>query len=119
SRSYWGGEGATFTYNAGKYDPLLGESYAELAARSRSQHKSQGFGRVARLGSVVGSVRREASRVSAPGEASQERSIFSGIDTTWGRLDSLVTRPEERALVARLVAASKEARQKLDVFDPS
>jgi LmbE family N-acetylglucosaminyl deacetylase len=119
ARSYWGGEGATFTYNAGQYDPLLGESYAELAALSRSQHKSQGFGRVADLGSMSGSVRREASRVGAPGNPDRERSIFAGIDTTWGRLDSLVSRPEERAIVARLVAASKEAREKIDLFDPS
>lgn len=119
SRSYWGGEGATFTYNAGKYDPLLGESYAELAALSRSQHKSQGFGRVAQLGSMTGSVRREASRVGAPGDPDRERSIFAGIDTTWGRLDSLVSRPVERAIVARLVAATREVREKIDLFDPS
>jgi LmbE family N-acetylglucosaminyl deacetylase len=119
SRSYWGGEGATFTYNAGGYDPLLGESYAELAALSRSQHKSQGFGRVAQLGSMTGSVRREASRVGAPGDAGRERSIFAGIDTTWGRLDSLVSRPEERAIVARLVTATKDVREKIDLFDPS
>jgi len=119
TRSYWGGEGATFTYNAGKFDPLLGESYAELAALSRSQHKSQGFGRVAQLGSITGSVRREASRVGAPGDPSRERSIFSGIDTTWARLDSLVSRPEERAIVARLVAAAKDVRENVDLFDPS
>ena len=119
ARSYWGGEGATFTYNAGKYDPLLGESYSELAALSRSQHKSQGFGRVAQLGSSTGSVKREASRVGAPGDPAKERSIFAGIDTTWGRLDSLVSRPEERAIVARLVAASKDVREKIDLFDPS
>ena len=119
TRSYWGGEGATFTYNAGQYDPLLGESYAELAALSRSQHKSQGFGRVAQLGSMTGSVRREASRVGAPGDPSKERSIFAGIDTTWGRLDSLVSRPTERADVATLARAVKDARLKLDLFRPS
>jgi LmbE family N-acetylglucosaminyl deacetylase len=119
SRSYWGGEGATFTYNAGKYDPLLGQSYAELAALSRSQHKSQGFGRVAELGSMAGSVRREASRVGAPGNPDRERSIFTGIDTTWARLDSLVSRPDERAIVGRLVAAAKEVREKIDLFDPT
>lgn len=119
SRSYWGGEGATFTYDAGKYDPLLGESYSELAALSRSQHKSQGFGRVAELGSVTGSVRREASRLAGARAADRERSIFAGIDTTWARLDSLVSRPEERAIVARLVAASRDVRAKIDLFDPS
>jgi len=30
--------------DVGLYDPRLGMSYGELAARSRSQHKSQGFG---------------------------------------------------------------------------
>ncbi|HEY9480056.1 MAG TPA: PIG-L family deacetylase [Gemmatimonadaceae bacterium] len=119
TRSYWGGEGATFTYNAGQYDPLLGESYAELAALSRSQHKSQGFGRVAQLGSTTGSVRREASRVGAPGDPSKERSLFAGIDTTWRRLDSLVSRPAERADVAALFQAVSDARLKLDLFNPS
>lgn len=32
------------TLNVGAYSALLGESYSEIAARSRSQHKSQGFG---------------------------------------------------------------------------
>ncbi|MDN4164033.1 PIG-L family deacetylase [Cytophagales bacterium LB-30] len=30
--------------NVGQFNPLLGESYGETAARSRSMHKSQGFG---------------------------------------------------------------------------
>ena len=119
TRSYWRGEGATFTYNAGKYDPLLGESYAEVAALSRSQHKSQGFGMLRPLGSMTGSLRREASRVGAPGDPTKERSIFAGIDTTWNRLDSLVSRPEQRAAVATLAQAVKDARVKLDLFDPS
>jgi len=30
--------------DAGGYNPLLGQSYGEIAARSRSNHRSQGFG---------------------------------------------------------------------------
>jgi len=30
--------------NVGQYNPLLGQSYGEIASESRSQHKSQGFG---------------------------------------------------------------------------
>jgi LmbE family N-acetylglucosaminyl deacetylase len=30
--------------NVGSYNPVLGKSYGEIAAESRSQHKSQGFG---------------------------------------------------------------------------
>src|SRR5919205_3848835 len=86
STSYRNGEGATLKYNSGEYSSLLGESYAEVAAESRSQHKSQGFGALRRKGYMAGSVRREASRVGAPADAAQERSIFDGIDTTWARI---------------------------------
>lgn len=37
----------------GLYDPRLGLSYGELAARSRSQHRSQGFGVPGERGSVI------------------------------------------------------------------
>lgn len=33
-----------FRLDVGGYNPLLGKSYGEIAAESRSQHKSQGFG---------------------------------------------------------------------------
>ena len=33
-----------FSVDVGGYDPLLGLSYTEIAGRSRSMHKSQGFG---------------------------------------------------------------------------
>src|SRR5262245_31959093 len=39
--------------DVGAYSPLLGESYAELAARARSMHKSQGFGSSGTRGEVL------------------------------------------------------------------
>jgi LmbE family N-acetylglucosaminyl deacetylase len=33
-----------FKLDAGEFNPVLGKSYGEIAAESRSQHKSQGFG---------------------------------------------------------------------------
>lgn len=119
TRSYWNGEGATFTYNAGEYDPLLGASYAEIAAESRSQHKSQGFGALPRKGALPGSVRREAARVRAATDASRERSLFDGIDTTWHRIDSLAPTPAARAALAELVDAVGEVRRSLSLYDPS
>jgi len=41
------------TLDVGTYDPRLGLGYAELAARSRSQHKSQGFGVAGERGPVL------------------------------------------------------------------
>jgi len=73
-------DGATLANNVGAFDPLFGRSYAEIAAISRSQHRSQGFGALERRGVVMNHLRREHSRVPAPADASAERSIFDGID---------------------------------------
>jgi len=63
----------------GQYDPLLGKSYAELAAESRSMHRSQGFGAVATRGSFV-----ERFELLAGEPAKQD--LFEGIDQTWHRI---------------------------------
>jgi len=39
--------------DVGRYDPRFGLSYGELAARSRSQHKSQGFGIIGERGELI------------------------------------------------------------------
>jgi LmbE family N-acetylglucosaminyl deacetylase len=67
------------TLNLGGYNPLLGESYSEIAATSRSQHKSQGFG----SRRVRGDQQEffELVRGDAPG-----KDIFDGVNTTWTRV---------------------------------
>ena len=42
-----------FKLEVGMYNPLLGKGYGEIAALSRSQHKSQGFGVPAQRGSSI------------------------------------------------------------------
>ena len=121
--SYWQGAGATFHYNAGEYNPVLGRSYAEIAGESRSQHLSQGFGALQRKGFVPGSVRREDSRAPAPRDANAERSIFDGIDTTYRRLRTEVPVPQ-RARVDSLTAVlatlgSRYQPQRPDVLVPA
>jgi len=74
-------EDGTISMNVGEYDPILGLTYAEIAAESRSQHKSQGFGSSARKGVVIDYLRREATRVNAATPAQSERSMFEGLDT--------------------------------------
>ena len=78
-------ENATFSFNVGEYDPLLGKSYAEIAAISRSQHRSQAFGTLQPLGARLDFLQREHSRVPAPADAKAEQGLFDGIDTTWAR----------------------------------
>ena len=62
----------------GAYNPLLGESYTEISARSRSMHKSQGFGRAGRRGSQVERL------VLLDGDPA-EGDFLRGVDTTWER----------------------------------
>jgi LmbE family N-acetylglucosaminyl deacetylase len=76
-------ETATLSFNVGEFDSLLGRSYAEIAAESRSQHRSQGFGALQRRGVVMNHLRREHTRVPAPDDPQQERSIFDGIEVGW------------------------------------
>jgi LmbE family N-acetylglucosaminyl deacetylase len=117
--SYRGAETATLRYDAGAYDPLLGRSYAELAALSRTQHKSQGQGGPERLGPSVVSMRREDTRVNAGTPAAEERDLFAGVDTSWAQVARTVRDPRARAVVDSLDAATAAARAAFDARDPS
>ena len=65
--------------NTGGYNTLLGASYGEIAALSRSQHKTQGFGSVGTRGDQFDSFEL------IKGEPAQ-KDLFDGINTTWSRL---------------------------------
>jgi LmbE family N-acetylglucosaminyl deacetylase len=65
--------------DTGEYNPLLGKSYTEMAAESRSHHKSQGFGATSRRGTQY-----DYFKLVAGTPASTD--IFEGIDTSWKRV---------------------------------
>ncbi len=64
----------------GNFNPLLGQSYGEIAALSRSQHKSQGFGSASSNGRFI-----ESFEYVAGEKASND--LFDGIDITWNRVE--------------------------------
>ena len=64
----------------GGYQPLLGQSFPEIAAASRSMHKSQGFGVEVRRGE-----RKEYFQFLDGEPVPDGSGIFSGIDTSWSR----------------------------------
>jgi len=66
---------------AGGYQPLLGKSYPEIAAASRSMHKSQGFGVEIERGE-----RKEYFKFLDGKPIENGGGIFDGIDTTWARV---------------------------------
>jgi LmbE family N-acetylglucosaminyl deacetylase len=96
--------------NVGEFDPMVGRSYAEIAAESRSQHKSQAFGSLQPKGARFTQVRREATRVNESEAPGTERSMFDGIDTTWARFKSSGSTPAVVALIDSLSAAIAAAR---------
>lgn len=67
--------------DVGTYLPKLGESVAEIAARSRSQHKSQGFGSAGRRGEVI-----EQLELLAGDDHDADGEIFANIDLSWNRV---------------------------------
>src|SRR5690606_8237449 len=67
------------TVDAGGYNPLLGTSYSEIAAISRSQHKSQGFG-------SSGSRGEQPEFFEFMKGKKSESDLFEGINTSWSRV---------------------------------
>jgi LmbE family N-acetylglucosaminyl deacetylase len=65
--------------NFGEYNPLLGKSYSEIGAESRSMHKSQGFGAAGRRGTHI-------DYFQLVGGAPATSDVFEGIETSWKRV---------------------------------
>lgn len=65
--------------DTGEYNPLLGKSYSEMAAESRSQHRSQGFGSAGRRGPQVEYFEQVAGDPAA-------KDLFERIDVSWNRV---------------------------------
>ncbi len=84
--------------DVGGFNTLLGKSYGEIAAESRSMHKSQGFGSGKNRGSQI-----EYFKLLKGDSTSKD--LFDGIDLTWNRLGN----PGE---------LSKKINDCVDSFDP-
>jgi len=67
----------TLAFSVGRLDPLLGQSYFQVAMASRSRHRSQDMGQLQRMGPATARVALVAAKSSSP-----EASLFAGIDTT-------------------------------------
>jgi LmbE family N-acetylglucosaminyl deacetylase len=93
----------------GAFNPLLGRSYGEIAADSRSQHKSQGFGVAQRRGTFLNYFHvLDGGQAPTPvrtGEAPVLHDLFEGIDTSWSRYPGGD-------------AVGKYLQQAVDGFDP-
>lgn len=64
--------------DAGVFSPLLGKSYGEIAAESRSMHKSQGFGSAKTRGEAIEYFKQLKGDTAT-------KNLFEGINQTWTR----------------------------------
>jgi LmbE family N-acetylglucosaminyl deacetylase len=70
-----------FKIDAGGFNSVLGKSYGEIAAESRSQHKSQGFGVARSRGEAIEFFR------TLDGDA-PVNDLFDGVKTDWSKVTS-------------------------------
>ena len=82
-----------FKVDIGDYLPFLGQSTGELAAFSRSQHKSQGFGFAVDRG-------RSTEYFATLGGDAPKEFLWDGVDATWNRVT-----PSIDALINPIIAA--------------
>src|SRR5262249_41168829 len=93
--------GGVVKMEIGGTDPVLGESFAAIAARRRAMHKTQGF---AQPGRAPPGGTTESFVLLAGEPASGD--LFDGVDTTWNRVPG-------GAEIGRLAAAT------VDQFKPA
>jgi LmbE family N-acetylglucosaminyl deacetylase len=98
----------------GVLSPVIGRTYAEIAAEGRSQHKSQEMGGIEWHGPSTTGLRLVENRVQA-NEA--ERSVFDGIDVSLRGLATLAGLPSA-SLDASLSEIERLAQQALKAYDP-
>ncbi len=96
--------GTTLRLRAGDLDPLVGQSYYQLAMAARSRHRSQDMGQLQRPGPNAVPLALLATR--APGAAAGDAGLFAGVDTV------LRGRERFRALI-------DSARARLDPWAPA
>jgi LmbE family N-acetylglucosaminyl deacetylase len=104
-------------FNVGEFDPLMGQSYSEIATVSRSQHRSQGQGALPQPGPRFDGVQLEVSHVSDVN--ARETSLFAGLDTSWSRFRSLTLPDSARSALDSLVGAERAVRQMMNLVEPS
>jgi LmbE family N-acetylglucosaminyl deacetylase len=102
-----GGGAGSVRIDIGGNDPVTGEPLGAVAARSRSMHRSQGFGNFGGGGAGGGGPRTDSFTLLAGEPATKD--ILDGVDTTWARFPG-------GAEVGRL---ADEAVAKFDLKDPA
>lgn len=88
--------------DVGEYSPILGRSFSEIAGRSRSMHKSQGFGAAENRGANMQYFEPTSGDPAV-------NDLFDGIDVGWSRIPG-------GTAVGTII---REARDSFDMSNPA
>ena len=91
--------------DVGSYQPLIGKSFTEIAAISRSMHKSQGFGASGRRGT-------DYEYFKLLDGIAAHKDAFEGIDTGWSRVPGA----ENAGMLLKLAYESFDANRPADTI---
>ncbi len=101
----------------GRFDPLLGRTYAEIGSHARSMHKCQGMSPLVMLPGPA-SARYRLTETTIPGQADiPERTLFDGVDSTIAGLARFAGSQPPRDLVVELAALSRHGATALQAFE--
>ena len=104
------------TVDTGRFDSLLGRTYAEIGSHARSMHKCQGMSPLVRLPGPA-AARYLLTETTIPGQADlPERSLFDGVDTSIEGLARFAGPAPPRDLVIELAALSRHGSTALQAF---
>ncbi|MGH7667970.1 MAG: PIG-L family deacetylase [Gemmatimonadaceae bacterium] len=120
ARSFRGPSGpmpGAVAFDVGGYDVLEGQTYAAIAAESRSQHRSQGQGNVAPLGQRLDHVRLEVA--VAPADSGNPTTLFPGMDTSFARFRALPLAAPVRAAIDSLDLVRADIARRMSLARPS
>jgi LmbE family N-acetylglucosaminyl deacetylase len=110
---FGGGPGTTTRIEGGQVDPLLGRTYAQIAAEGRSQHRTQGMGTMEMRGGIQSYLSLRESTVKS---GNAETSVFDGIDTSIPGLEEIAGLPSG-ALQKELADIDRAVKRAIGAFD--
>ena len=90
-----------FKIESGDYNAVLGKSYGEIAAASRSQHKSQGFGVAGQRGSVIEYLK--TIKGIAP-----VKDLMDEVDVDWSRINEGEIAKQVNEIIAKFDVVQPE-----------
>ncbi|HYP02289.1 MAG TPA: PIG-L family deacetylase, partial [Pyrinomonadaceae bacterium] len=111
---------ASVEIDTGRFDPLLGRSFYELAMEGRSQHKSQGEAALELRGAQRSRVRLVERPANPFQTAPTEETIYDGLDTSLRGIMRTANLSDDALLkeLERIEQAAQTALGKFNPLDP-